>query len=432
MRVSKALIGVPSFADLNLNPGLISVLSKLNITKPTSIQAQAIPSLLKSSHHHMLAAQTGTGKTLAYVLPLFHKLKQAEIDHSLVLTEKFSPRAVIVVPNKELSRQCEAVLSQFKHEVRLRTFSLFSGQKWGIECKALEEGVDILVGTPDRIDKHRLQGTLRFDSLSHLVIDESDTLIDAGYAKHLDLYCQELSKKASIAFVAATFPKNLEMFLEKHFSPEEAGDKPYLRQIIETNTHLNLTHLKHDFIQLQEYDKNPLFGKVMQEVDSSLGSGSCVIFCNSIQSARATEHFINNLGYTAVSLHGDVPAKARIANIDKFNKQEVKYLVCTDLGSRGLDFPFVNFVVQYDFPKTSSDYLHRAGRAGRAGKPGSVMTFYRVKDMEVVQELKNSYEKNKPLKIRTSAFSMKNKEFVMKANQSPQEKLKNILHKTKK
>lgn len=428
----KATIALPSFAELKLLPGLITVLSRMNIQKPTSIQCQAIPSLLSNHQHHMIAAQTGTGKTLAYVLPLFQQLKIKEIEQKAVLTEKFKPKAVIVVPNKELSRQCECVLSLFKHEVRLKTFSVYSGQKWGVECKALEEGVDILVGTPDRIDKHRKEGTLFFDHLSHLIIDESDTLMDSGYSKHLEIYLQELIKKTKISFVAATFPKNLEGFLARHFSLNSEGDRPFLKQIIEKNTHLNLAHLKHDFIQLQEYDKNPLFSKVIFEVSAGLHGGSCIIFCNSIQSARATEYFVNSLGLKAVSLHGDVPSKERISNIDSFIRQDVKFLVCTDLGSRGLDFPFVNYVVQYDFPKTSSDYLHRAGRAGRAGKAGSVITFYRTNDLPVVKELKNSYDTHRPLNIVSSAFSMKNKEFLIKAKQTPQEKLKNILHKTKK
>ena len=265
-----------------------------------------------------------------------------------------------------------------------------------------------------------------------MIVDESDTIIDAGYIKHLDLYCKEIIDKAKISFVAATLPSNLHVFLKDHFSFEKDEKKPFIKKIVEENTHLNLTHLKHDFIQLQDFDKNPLFLKVLQEIDANIGKGSCIIFCNSIQSARATEHFVNEHGFKAVSLHGDIPSKKRIAGIESFRAQEVKYLICTDLGSRGLDFPFVNFIVQYDFPKTTSDYIHRAGRAGRAGKPGTVITLYRLQDLPMVKEFKLSYDKKKPLRITSSAFSLKNKSFVVKANQTPQEKLKNILHKTRK
>jgi Superfamily II DNA and RNA helicases len=129
MRGTKATIALPSFSELKLLPELVSVLSSMNITKASSIQAQAIPSLLSDDSHHIIAAQTGTGKTLTYTLPLFQLLKQQEILQNKALTFKNSPRGIIIVPNRELSRQCELVLSKFKHEVRLKTFSSYSGQK---------------------------------------------------------------------------------------------------------------------------------------------------------------------------------------------------------------------------------------------------------------------------------------------------------------
>jgi superfamily II DNA/RNA helicase len=429
---TKATISIPSFSQIKLIPELISVLTKMDINSPTVIQAQAISSILNNSCHHMIAAQTGTGKTLSYILPLFQILKEFENQAGCALTKPFSPKALIVVPNRDLSIQCESVLSKFKHEVRLKTFSSFSGQKWNIECEQLEKGVDILVSTPERVDRHRRDGNLNFDDLSHLIIDESDTMIDAGFIKHLDLYCQELSKRARISFFSATFPRSLELFLKNHFSFEEGQDFPYIKRIIEDKTHLNLSHLKHEFIQLQEYDKNPLFLKVLEEMQASLKHGSCIVFCNSIQSARATEHLLNENGFKTVSLHGDIPSKQRQSNIESFREQKIKYLVCTDLGSRGLDFPFVKLVVQYDFPRTCSDYIHRAGRAGRAGSSGSVITLYRIRDRPMVNEFKLSYEKKKPLNVTSSSYSLQNKEFIVKSKQSQQQKLKNILHKTKK
>lgn len=407
-KIVTATIGVPSFSELSLLPGLVKVLDKMKIHKPTSIQVQAIPSLLNTNDHHMIAAQTGTGKTLTYVLPLFHKLKQLEISSSSILTQKFRPSAIVVVPNRELSSQCEKVMSNFKHDVRLKTSCLYSGKKFNAEAKELESGVDILVGTPEKIDRHRRDKTLFFDNVKYMVVDEADTLIDGGNSNHLDLYCEELIKKTSFSFFAATFPKSVELFLGNRFSfdAEKNGDKPVMKKIIEERTHLNLTHLKHEFIQLQEFDKRPLFLKIMQKVEAMIGKSSCLVFCNSIQSARATDYFMNNNGFKVVSLHGDIPSKKRLENIEKFRDKQVKHLVCTDLGSRGLDFPFVDFVVNFDFPRTVSDYIHRAGRAGRAGRPGSVFSLYRKNDLNIVDQLKHSYDTKKPLKITTSAFSV--------------------------
>jgi ATP-dependent RNA helicase RhlE len=429
-KVNKAVLSVGSFAEMKLLPGLLNVLHKNNLVKPTSIQWQAIPSLIETNFHHLIAAQTGTGKTLTYTLPLFHLLKQSEHLKGEILTTSKCPRAVVIVPNRELARQVESVLSLFKHEERLKTFAVFSGQKSSIESKELENGIDILVGTPERIDKLRLQKLLSFEKVEQIVIDESDTLLDSGFSRHIDLYCKELEKRSRFMFVSATFPPSLKKFVETRFSFEENKGN-YMKKVVEEKTHLNLTHLKHDFIQLEEYDKNPLFFKVLEDVQAKLGAGSCIVFCNNIQSARAVEHFMNERGYPSVSLHGDVPNKLRVINVEKFSSQNVKFLVCTDLGSRGLDFPFVNFVVQFDFPKTESDYIHRAGRAGRAGRPGTVISFYRKNDFQMVNLLKKSFEKNKPLFISSSAFSLKNKEILIKANQSHKEKMRNILRKGK-
>lgn len=429
----KVTLAIGSFAEMGLMTGLINVLGGMNIDKPTSIQWQAIPSIIACKEHHLIAAQTGTGKTLAYGLPLFHILKNKEIEEGKILTRSLAPRSVIVVPNRELARQVESVFNGFKHEVRLKTLSVYSGQKPSIEERELKEGVDILIGTPDRIDKHRMQKNLTFDNVEEIVIDESDTIIDAGFSKHLKKYLEELQHKSRFTFVSATYPPSLKHFIFEHFTnnQDDPANKQYIKQIIEKSTHLNLAHLKHDFIQIPEYDKNPLFYKVLEEISSNIGSGSCIIFCNNIQSARSVEHTMNERGYASVSLHGDVPNKQRLKNIERFINKEIKFLVCTDLGSRGLDFPFVNFVVQFDFPRTQSDYVHRAGRAGRAGRPGTVISFYRKVDFDMVNQLKESFERKKPLDIKTSAFSMQNKEIFVKAKQNSQQKLNRILSKTK-
>ena len=429
-KITKAVLSIGSFSDMNLLPGISTVLESMKISKPTSIQWLGIPSLVKFGFHHMIAAQTGTGKTLTYTVPLFHGLKQEEVQKGTVLTVSRAPRAIVVVPNRELARQVEGVMGLFKHEVRLKTLAIYSGQKLDLETRELNDGIDILIGTPDRIDKHRVNKNLNFDNIQQIIVDESDTIIDAGFSKHLDLYCQELLKRSRFTFVSATVPPSLKRFIESHFSYEESKEN-YIKKVIETSTHLNLTHLKHDFIQLQDYDKTPLFFKVLEDVSSKLGSGSCMVFCNNIQSARAVEHLMNERGYQAISLHGDVPNKLRIKNIENFSNQTIKYLVCTDLASRGLDFPFVNFIIQFDFPKTESDYIHRAGRAGRAGRPGTVISFYRKEDFKMVGVLKNSFEKNKPLFVNSSAFSLKNKEGVVRPKHNQQEKLRNILNKTK-
>ena len=424
----KATIGVPKFSELGLLPGLVECLEKAGIKLPTSIQSQVIPSVLPFKHHHLFTAQTGTGKTLAYMLPTLHLLKSQELAQKKPLTMPLSPRALVIVPNRELTMQLEDVMKLFKHNVRLKALGVMSGQKWGIEEKELREGVDLVFGTPDRIEKHIKNGTMQIGNLAHLVVDETDTLLDAGYSKYIKTLT---SLDTKFTFVSATFPKHMQDFISKHYSFSQGHNLPYIKKFIEAKTHLNLSHLKHEFIQLKEYDKNPSFLQKLQEIHSSVRASGCMVFCNSIQSARATQHFLNGNGFEAVSLHGEIPPKRRLEYIEKFKSKKAHYLVCTDLASRGLDFPFIKYVIQYDFPKTVSDYVHRAGRTGRAGSSGTVITFYRNKNYPVIKELQSSYEKNKPLNITSSAFSAKNKEMLFKQKQTPQQKLSDLLKKRK-
>ena len=191
---------------------------------------------------------------------------------------------------------------------------------------------------------------------------------------------------------------------------------PDFKIIIEKSTHLNLSNLKHEFIHLADYDKiKPLqllckeFGKYAKKNETS-----CIVFCNSVNSARAVEHALAKEGLETTSLHGEIPPNKRAENYLAFRKRDKNILVATDLASRGLDMPFVSHIINFDCPKTTSDYLHRAGRAGRAGREGFVMTLYREKDMPILQEMQSSHETQEPLKIKGSAYSLTNKEEFVK------------------
>lgn len=431
MKAGKLLLKRKTFEELGILPGLINILKSKEIHNPSDIQLMAIPSLLKNTSHSLVSAQTGTGKTLTYTLPLFQILKSQNPTSDILPPEKHAPRAIIIVPNRDLTNQCYGVLNQFQQETGLKTFGIFTGQKWNIECSELEKGVDIVIGTTERIDKHRKENTLNFSKLTNMIVDESDTLIDAGLTKHLDSYYQELHKNVKFSFVSATFPLPLQQFIIDRFSYEENNEKPYIKKIIEEKAHLNLANLKHEFIELKEHDKKPVFEKILDDICKEIGDGGCMIFCNSIPGASGVEKMLFSKGLKVVSLHGDVNPKKRTANIQAFINKEAKFMVCTDLASRGLDFPFVSYVLQYDFPITEGDYVHRAGRTGRAGRPGTVITLYRKEDIPIVQQFKNSFENNEPLRMQSSAFSMKNKAFIIKSKQTSQEKLKNILHKIK-
>lgn len=404
-----------TFASLGVMQTICECVSSLHITTPTPIQKLAIPSLLQTNSHHLLAAQTGTGKTLAYLLPVLHQLKAQELLAQQRLTRPNSPRALILVPNRELSGQLSLLLRSFKHTVRLKNFSVHSGVTSSVIRKELNEGLDLLISTPEYVRRCVDWGVLRLNRVENFVFDESDTLVDAGMSGVLHQYIKKL-QKTRFVFVGATHPQQLERVLQEHFSLDSKGSKPALVKLVAADTHLNLANIRHELTPLTSYDKNPQFLSILQTYHSRISRGGCIVFCNSINSARATEYFLRQNGYQAVSLHSEVPSEQRAANVDKFRMGVSKVLVCTDLGSRGLDFPGVELVVQYDFPKTTSDYLHRVGRTGRAGKLGLAVSLYRKKDLDLIKQLQASFQTNKPLAIAHSAYSLKNREDFSKQN----------------
>ena len=186
------------------------------------------------------------------------------------------------------------------------------------------------------------------------------------------------------------------------------------QELIEKSTHMNLSHLNHEFIHISDFDKIKPLQLLMKEFKkyTRKHNTSCMVFCNSIKSARAIEHTLAEDGIKTASLHGDIPPRLRERNFMKFKTQEegTKVLVCTDLASRGLDIPFVSHIINFDFPRATSDYLHRAGRAGRAGRPGFVLSMYRNKDMPILQHMRDAHDSLEPVRIGGSAFKKINKE----------------------
>lgn len=172
---------------------------------------------------------------------------------------------------------------------------------------------------------------------------------------------------------------------------------------------MNLSNLNHEFIHLSEKDKYRPLEVILREFSTARkqDASSAMIFVNSIQAARSAEYEISRMGFKVSSLHGDIPPNMRKKYFEDFKNKKTEIMIATDLGSRGLDFPFVSYVINLDFPRTVSDYLHRAGRAGRAGRPGFVKSFYRNYDKPIIEEMRMSHEESVPLKISNSAFNLR-------------------------
>lgn len=254
-----------------------------------------------------------------------------------------------------------------------------------------------------------------------MVFDEADTLLDAGYDETMGYFMRivtnpEVIEQRGFAtraiFVSATLGGTLKEFLKTVFGKDNS---PTFERILDSTAHLNLANIRHNFIHLTEYDKHKSFQSVIGDLAFTLKKNGTkvIIFCDTVKSAQSTEHLLNQMGHQAVSLHGDVPARLRVQNYDRFQQGEVSYLVATDVGGRGLDFKKVSHVINFDFPKNASDYLHRVGRTGRAGQSGTAISLYRNSDQGLVNKLKDSYEQGIPLLIDSSSYGKINKELLV-------------------
>ncbi|EAS07110.2 type III restriction enzyme, res subunit (macronuclear) [Tetrahymena thermophila SB210] len=427
-----ANVALPSF-NYNIHEKIKKALESQNIFTPSPIQDLAIPALLNQNHNNFfLAAQTGTGKTLAYLIPIISQFKKLEeANHNQRLTTPNRPSIIIIVPTKELANQLEDECKKLIHFAKFTCLGVNNSKVFMREKKALDEGVDVLIGTPDRIERHREKGNLFLSNVSYFVVDEADTFLDSGYKEVIETYIKTITHRQEqikegnysknipkMIFVSATYTGQLRLLFESSFDNFKK-----IKLIIDKKTHMNLQHIEHEFIHCQGIDKKEPITKLLKEImpKAQKQDGSIMIFCNSIPSCRSLDYTLSEEGYDVVSFHGDIPKRLRIQNFDRFKSRESKIMICTDLASRGLDFPFLTHVVNYDFPITTSDYLHRAGRTGRAGRKGSVISLYHNKDNNIINELKKSHDNKIPVNIKGSQYATINKEVLQRLKQKSEE-----------
>lgn len=418
--------GIKSFAPYEFYPPVTEYLNSMEIYSPTPIQDLAFKNILKSETNLFLGAQTGTGKTLAYLLPIMQLLKQSEKKYGAILTKPNRPRAVIFLPTKELIEQVGNVAKQIGHHLKISVLLLSNEHKFKFEVEKLNSGVDQVITNIKRFERHLEKKTIYSSAIEYMAIDEADAVLDSGNIEIVSQFCRIVANAEVIAnrdfacrlfLISATQNNTQNEFIEGIFGK----NKPNFKILIDNGTHQNLSHVIYDFIKLVEYDKHKQFLDLVEEVEkdqkaSKKNPSSCIVFCNTIQSCISTDLLLKKNGYDCVNLHGDIPAKIRIQNYHRFNNKEVRYLICTDLGARGLDFKDVTRIINFDFPKSASDFLHRAGRTGRVGKKGKVSSQYRLKDNGLIKQLRQSYEQNLPLKIGNSAYSLKNTELLNEYN----------------
>ncbi len=340
-----------SFEELGLAKPILAALAKVGYTHPTPIQAEAIPPSLVGSDL-LLSAQTGSGKTAAFVLPILHRLANNRSEKG-----DTKVRAVILTPTRELALQVQESVRTYGSRLKgIFSVPLVGGAAYGGQIRALRKGVQIIVATPGRFIDHLNAGRIDLSSLDVLVLDEADRMLDMGFSEDIDTILAAAPSKRQTIMSSATWDGAVGKIAETFTTnPKRVSIKVESAHIDES------VYFCDDF-----HHKNNILYQVLNKDDI----GQAVIFTATKMSSERLATELTNKGYSARYLHGDLPQAKRNRIVSDVKAGKVKFLIATDVAARGIDIASISHVVNYDLPRQAEDYVHRIGRCGRAGRTG--------------------------------------------------------------
>uniref|UniRef100_A0A803NM24 DEAD-box ATP-dependent RNA helicase 39 n=3 Tax=Cannabis sativa TaxID=3483 RepID=A0A803NM24_CANSA len=386
---------VESFEELGLTEEVMRAVRELGIEVPTEIQSIGIPAVLEG-RSVVLGSHTGSGKTLAYMLPLVQLLRRDEELSGMQMRPR-RPRAVVLCPTRELSEQVFRVAKSISHHARFRSTMVSGGGRSRPQEDSLNNATDMVVGTPGRVLQHIEEGNLVYGDIKYVVLDEADTMFDHGFGPDIRKFLAPLKHRSTkpdgqgfqTVLVTATMTKGVQTLVDEEFQGIE-----HLRT---SSLHKKIASARHDFLKLSGTENK--MEALLQVLEPSLAKGNKVmVFCNTLNSSRAVDHFLSENQISTVNYHGEVPAEQRVENLKKFKSDDgdCPTLVCTDLAARGLDLD-VDHVIMFDFPSNSIDYLHRTGRTARMGAKGKVTSLVAKKNVSLANRIEEAIRKNESL-----------------------------------
>jgi ATP-dependent RNA helicase RhlE len=364
-----------AFTDLGLRPEILNALTDLGYKEPSPIQSAVIPVALQG-HDVLAAAQTGTGKTAGFSLPIIEKLApQASTSTS---PARHPIRALILAPTRELAIQVEESIKAYCKYVPLRTLCVYGGVNIDTQIPVLKNGVEILVATPGRLLDHVQNKTLSLSQVSMLVLDEADRMLDMGFMPDLKRIIGLLPAQRQNLMFSATFPQEIESLARSFLK------NPQRIEVARRNaTAENVTQVLHP---VHHEKKRALLIHLIRSRELK----QVLVFTGTKLGANRLAHEINKAGIHAAAIHGDKTQQERIKALDEFKSGEVGILVATDVAARGLDISALPYVVNFDLPHNPEDYVHRIGRTGRAGASGeaiSLMTEDEARYLKDIEKL---------------------------------------------
>ncbi len=365
-----------NFSALGIRPELTQFLKTTGITRPTPIQAQAIPILL-AGKDVIAQAQTGTGKTLAFLLPILEKIK-ISAPHV---------QALIITPTRELTLQITAEAAKLANILGINVLSVHGGKAVDEQIRKLKGQPHIVVGTPGRLLDHVRRKTLVLAGVSRLVLDEADQMLHMGFLEEVEELIKLTSGKRQTLLFSATMPPKVRGLAARYM------DKPADIRVQTEN--VTLDEIKQIMIELPEAGKLDKLCSLIDEQQPYLA----IVFCHTKERAKAVNTALIQRGYKVDELHGDLSQAKRMQVMRRFSEAKLQILVATDIAARGLDIEGVTHVFSYDIPHDPESYIHRIGRTGRAGQTGAAITFISPGEHMylrlIEQGIKSSIEKYK-------------------------------------
>ncbi len=354
-----------SFDELPISPEVLKALAELGFKKPSDIQAQAIP-FLAAGRDVVGQAQTGSGKTAAFGIPLI----------DFVDASKKETQGVILCPTRELALQvADGIRAYCKHKKGVRVASVYGGVDMGPQIRELRAGAQIVVGTPGRVTDHLERGTLRFESVKYAVLDEADEMLDMGFFEDIEKLLHSMPDARQTAFFSATVPDEMANLMKRFMR-----DPEIVRVAAKELTVPTIDQRSYEVASNRK-------GELLARLLDLYGFTSAVVFVNTKSFADRVAHDLRARGYQAGALHGDMEQWERTSVMGKFRSGQVPVLVATDVAARGIDVDHVQAVFNYDLPLDEEQYVHRIGRTARAGRSG--MSFSFVSTRTELQRLKS-------------------------------------------
>ncbi len=366
------------FEDYSITAGIKTSLAKLGYRRPTDIQFKSIPPILRGEDV-LAIAQTGTGKTAAFAIPIIHQLHVRKVK-----SRADGIKCLVMVPTRELAIQIHQVFETIGKHTSVKSFCVFGGVEEGPQIAKLENGVDVLIATPGRMFDLASRGFIKLNRTEILILDEADHMLDLGFIKDIRDLMTYLPKKRQTLFFSATINETIKKLayslvsnaIRIQVSPKDPVAK----------------NIDHSVAFIEMDDKRFFLERLLKEHAES----KILVFVRTKVRCERVEKAMERVGIPSKSLHGGMEQEDRKKVLDSFRKGETKVLIATDVSARGIDIPHVEFVVNYDLPDLSENYVHRVGRTGRAKEKGQAVTFCSEEEKEILKEIEGFL--GKPIK----------------------------------